>query len=107
MDSRPSPAARTARVLGNSRRRAGRGSTAPTRRAPRRRAERRARTEAPRFRGLRAGYRINVPSMARERETSGDRPQSQLGPGARALNYGASALLTAVIMVGASLALWI
>lgn len=30
-----------------------------------------------------------------------------LGAGARALNYGASALLTGVIMVGASLLLWI
>jgi hypothetical protein len=41
--------------------------------------------------------------MARERETS----DGQLGTGARALNYGASAVLTAVIMVGASLLLWI
>lgn len=31
----------------------------------------------------------------------------KLGPGARALNYGASAVLTGVIMVGASLLLWV
>jgi hypothetical protein len=49
-----------------------------------------------------------VPSMARERETTEEAPEtSGLGAGARALNYGASALLTGVIMVGASLALWI
>jgi hypothetical protein len=42
--------------------------------------------------------------MARERETTDGQ---QLGAGARALNYGASAVLTAVIMVGASLLLWI
>jgi uncharacterized membrane protein YcjF (UPF0283 family) len=49
-----------------------------------------------------------MPSMARERETTdGAREQQSLGPGARALNYGASAVLTGVIMVGASLALWI
>ena len=46
-------------------------------------------------------------SMARERETSEDRTESGLGAGARALNYGASAVLTGVIMVGASLLLWI
>ena len=47
-------------------------------------------------------------AMARERETSDDMPdQARLGAGARALNYGASALLTGVIMVGASLLLWI
>src|SRR3954454_10587109 len=46
---------------------------------------------------------MGMPSMARERETSDGR----LGTGARALNYGASAVLTAVIMVGASLLLWI
>jgi hypothetical protein len=45
--------------------------------------------------------------MVRGPETSGDRPDGRLGAGARALNYGASALLTGVIMVGASLALWI
>jgi hypothetical protein len=46
--------------------------------------------------------------MARERETTGEAPdQDGLGVGARALNYGASAVLTGVIMVGASLALWI
>jgi hypothetical protein len=46
--------------------------------------------------------------MARERETTDEAPESGgLGVGARALNYGASALLTGVIMVGASLALWI
>ena len=42
-----------------------------------------------------------VPSMVRERETSDERPDGGLGTGARALNYGASALLTGVIMVGA------
>jgi heme/copper-type cytochrome/quinol oxidase subunit 2 len=36
-----------------------------------------------------------------------DRRSSSLGVGARALNYGASAVLTGVIMVGASLLLWI
>jgi hypothetical protein len=46
---------------------------------------------------------MGMPSMARERETS----HGRLGTGARALNYGASAVLTAVIMVGASLLLWI
>lgn len=47
-------------------------------------------------------------SMARERETSDKTPEnSGLGAGARALNYGASAVLTGVIMVGASLLLWI
>jgi hypothetical protein len=46
--------------------------------------------------------------MARERETTDeDADQAGLGAGARALNYGASAVLTGVIMVGASLALWI
>ena len=34
-------------------------------------------------------------------------PRSELGAGARAVNYGVSAVLTAVIMVGASLLLWI
>ena len=49
-----------------------------------------------------------MPSMVRERETSGETPESGgLGAGARALNYGASAVLTGVIMVGASLLLWI
>ena len=49
-----------------------------------------------------------VPSMIRERETAGEARESErLGVGARALNYGASAVLTGVIMVGASLALWI
>jgi small-conductance mechanosensitive channel len=43
------------------------------------------------------------PIMVRERETT----DGELGAGARALNYGASAVLTAVIMVGASLLLWI
>src|SRR4051794_36098655 len=46
-------------------------------------------------------------SMAREPETSEARTESGLGAGARALNYGASAVLTGVIMVGASLLLWI
>lgn len=50
---------------------------------------------------------MSVPSMVRERETSDERSENRLGTGARALNYGASALLTGVIMVGASLALWI
>jgi hypothetical protein len=45
-----------------------------------------------------------IGSMARERETT-DTPERGLG--ARALNYGASAVLTAVIMVGASLLLWV
>ena len=35
------------------------------------------------------------------------RSRDDLGVGMRALNYGASAVLTAVIMVGASLLLWI
>jgi hypothetical protein len=48
---------------------------------------------------------MRVSSMAPERESS-DRP-SGLGAGARALNYGASAVLTGVIMVGASLLLWL
>src|SRR5436190_4115493 len=48
-----------------------------------------------------------MPTMARERDTTDQAREGQLGTGARALNYGASALLTAVIMVGASLALWI
>ena len=42
-------------------------------------------------------------SMTRERETR----DATLGAGARALNYGASAVLTGVIMIGASLLLWI
>jgi hypothetical protein len=50
---------------------------------------------------------MSMPSMARERETTDDTQERRLGAGARALNYGASAVLTAVIMVGASLALWI
>jgi hypothetical protein len=48
-----------------------------------------------------------VPATVREPETSDERRDGRLGAGARALNYGASALLTGVIMVGASLALWI
>src|SRR3954471_5183369 len=48
-----------------------------------------------------------MPTMARERDTTDDGRQGGLGTGARALNYGASALLTGVIMVGASLLLWI
>jgi len=48
-----------------------------------------------------------VPSTVGEAETSDERRDGRLGAGARALNYGASALLTGVIMVGASLALWI
>jgi hypothetical protein len=45
--------------------------------------------------------------MVRERDTTDEARDGGLGAGARALNYGASALLTGVIMVGASLALWI
>src|SRR3954462_10994946 len=48
-----------------------------------------------------------MPSMVREPDTTDAERQSGLGAGARALNYGASAVLTGVIMVGASLALWI
>src|SRR5438045_7944137 len=48
-----------------------------------------------------------MPTMARERDTTDDGRQGDLGTGARALNYGASALLTGVIMVGASLLLWV
>ena len=50
---------------------------------------------------------MSMPTMARERETRDEAGRSDLGYGARALNYGASALLTGVIMVGASLLLWI
>jgi heme/copper-type cytochrome/quinol oxidase subunit 2 len=51
---------------------------------------------------------MSVRTMARERETTGEAPEpGGLGVGARALNYGASAVLTGVIMVGASLLLWI
>ena len=47
-------------------------------------------------------------SMVSERKTGSEQEQKRnLGAGARALNYGASALLTGVIMVGASLLLWI
>src|SRR5258708_30544587 len=46
-------------------------------------------------------------SMVRERENGEDAPERGLGAGARALNYGASVVLTGVIMVGASLLLWI
>jgi hypothetical protein len=45
--------------------------------------------------------------MTRERERTDRSRDGDLGAGARALNYGASAVLTGVIMVGASLALWI
>src|SRR5919205_1151814 len=49
-----------------------------------------------------------MPSMVSERETTDEGRESRdLSAGARALNYGASAVLTTVIMVGASLALWI
>ena len=48
-----------------------------------------------------------MPTMARERDTTDQARKGDLGTGARALNYGASALLTGVIMVGASLLLWI
>jgi hypothetical protein len=51
---------------------------------------------------------MTVGSVVRERETQNDSPdKGDLGVGARALNYGASAVLTGVIMVGASLLLWI
>jgi hypothetical protein len=47
-------------------------------------------------------------SVVRERENTTNSPdRGDLGAGARALNYGASAVLTGVIMVGASLLLWI
>jgi hypothetical protein len=48
-----------------------------------------------------------VPSMTQERNRTDRAAEPGLGAGARALNYGASALLTGVIMVGASLLLWI
>src|SRR3954447_20171976 len=50
---------------------------------------------------------MSMPTMARERETNQEASDRHPGPGARALNYGASAVLTGVIMVGASLLLWI
>jgi hypothetical protein len=50
---------------------------------------------------------MSVPSMAEKQKSTDDVPAGGLGAGARALNYGASALLTGVIMVGASLLLWI
>src|SRR3954469_10769185 len=54
------------------------------------------------------GYRMVMGSMVKERESGSEAPQKgDLGAGARALNYGASAVLTGVIMVGASLLLWI
>lgn len=48
-----------------------------------------------------------VPSMTQQRESTDRTAEPGLGAGARALNYGASALLTGVIMVGASLLLWV
>ena len=48
-----------------------------------------------------------VPSMTQQRKRTDGTAEPGLGAGARALNYGASALLTGVIMVGASLLLWI
>ena len=45
--------------------------------------------------------------VARENERGPQADDPGLGAGARALNYGASAVLTSVIMVGASLLLWI
>jgi hypothetical protein len=45
--------------------------------------------------------------MVHERNKADEARERGLGVGARALNYGASAVLTGVIMVGASLALWI
>jgi hypothetical protein len=51
---------------------------------------------------------MTMDSMVREPDTRGNAPEKgDLGVGARALNYGASAVLTGVIMVGASLLLWI
>ena len=51
---------------------------------------------------------MSVGSMLRQRDTNEETPdRGGLGAGARALNYGASAVLTGVIMVGASLLLWI
>src|SRR5881227_1084002 len=51
---------------------------------------------------------MTMDAMVRERKTEADAPEKgNLGAGARALNYGASAVLTGVIMVGASLLLWI
>jgi hypothetical protein len=51
---------------------------------------------------------MDMGSMVRERENTDEQPEKGgLGTGARALNYGASAVLTGVIMVGASLLLWI
>lgn len=51
---------------------------------------------------------MRMAAMAPERESTEERqPQKSLGAGARALNYGASAVLTGLIMVGASLLLWI
>ena len=46
-------------------------------------------------------------SMVKDRDTTREAQNDSLGAGARALNYGASAVLTGVIMVGASLFLWI
>jgi hypothetical protein len=45
--------------------------------------------------------------MVQERDKAEEPADGGLGAGARALNYGASALLTGLIMVGASLLLWI
>jgi hypothetical protein len=45
--------------------------------------------------------------MVQDRKRVDETDGAGLGAGARALNYGASAILTGVIMVGASLALWI
>ena len=51
---------------------------------------------------------MTMGSMLSDRETRSDGSRKgDLGVGARALNYGASAVLTGVIMVGASLLLWI
>src|SRR3954454_13375758 len=48
-----------------------------------------------------------MPSMTQQRESTDRTAERELGAAARALNYGASALVTGVIMVGASLLLWI
>ena len=45
--------------------------------------------------------------MVQDKKTVDEPGGAGLGAGARALNYGVSAVLTGVIMVGASLALWI
>jgi hypothetical protein len=46
-------------------------------------------------------------SMATDKQTKGEESHDHMNAGARALNIGASAVITGVIMVGASLLLWI